>query len=140
MKALLPLLLTVAAARAQYSIEWSTADAGGGASSGGNFSLEGTIAQAEAAPTAAGGSFEMKSGYWVIGIIAMPGPLLSAPESPGGGNQLRLYWLLPQPPGTILEQSDDMVNWTAIRQADVEVEHLVPSAQQRGFFRLRTPE
>lgn len=140
MKAFLLLLLTVAAAQAQYSIPWSTTDAGGGTSSGGDFSLHGTIGQTEAARTVAGGTFEMRSGYWVIGIIAMPGPLLSESETIGGGNQLRLYWFPPQPPGTVLEQSDDMVNWTAIRQADVEVEHLVPSAQQRGFFRLRTPE
>ena len=126
-----------------YSIPWSTSDGGGGSSSGGTFSMEGTIGQADAHSAAVGGTFAITSGYWVIGIIAVPGPLFSGFELPHEGvgeTLLHLYWFHPQPPGTVLEQSFDLETWTTVREADLEVEHLVPSTQQRGFFRLRTPE
>ncbi len=52
-------------ARAQFAIPWSTIDAGGGASAGGVFSLQGTIGQPDAGPAMAGGAFTLTGGFWV---------------------------------------------------------------------------
>lgn len=66
---LIPLLLASAPALAQPSIPWSTIDGGGGTSSGGSFTLQGTIGQPDAG-TMAGGSFSISGGFWSQGVNA----------------------------------------------------------------------
>ncbi len=51
----------------QYSIDWSTVDGGGGTSTGGVYTVSGTIGQPDAG-TMSGGSFTLQGGFW--GIIA----------------------------------------------------------------------
>lgn len=48
-----------------YSIPWSTIDGGGVLnSSGGGFTLSGTIGQPDAGATMSGGSFSLTGGFW----------------------------------------------------------------------------
>ncbi len=51
-------------AHAQLSTSWFTIDGGGGTSSGGAFSLSGTIGQHDAG-ILAGGTFTLTAGFWV---------------------------------------------------------------------------
>jgi hypothetical protein len=60
----LVLLTCVQQASAQLSITWSTIDGGGGTSTGGVFSLSGTIGQHDAGPAMAGGTFTLTGGFW----------------------------------------------------------------------------
>jgi hypothetical protein len=46
-----------------FDLSWNTLDGGGGTSTGGTFSLSGTIGQAEAG-TILAGSFDLCGGYW----------------------------------------------------------------------------
>ncbi len=46
-----------------FSIGWWTADAGGGNSSGGPYTLRGTAGQPDSG-RASGGNFALKSGFW----------------------------------------------------------------------------
>lgn len=65
-------LLTVSAARAQMTIDWSTIDGGGAMNStGGTFTLSGTIGQPDAAsnPTLTGGTFELTGGFWPVSNV-----------------------------------------------------------------------
>jgi hypothetical protein len=56
-----------------YSIDWSTIDGGGGTSTGGLFSVTGTIGQPDAG-TMSGGNFTLQGGFWsVIAAIQTPG-------------------------------------------------------------------
>jgi len=69
-------LLATAAMIGSASIAWSqsaggpyevtkhTIDNGGQRSEGGDFTLTGTIGQADAAPAATGGNFSLQSGFW----------------------------------------------------------------------------
>ena len=50
-------------AQAQYSIDWSTIDGGGGTSTGGVYTVSGTIGQPDAG-TASGGVFTVRGGFW----------------------------------------------------------------------------
>src|SRR5207253_2058998 len=51
-------------AKAQsYSIDWFTIDGGGGTSSGGIYSISGTIGQPDAG-TLSGGSYTLEGGFW----------------------------------------------------------------------------
>jgi hypothetical protein len=60
---LIPCALLPTAAHAQFQIDWYTIDGGGGTSSGGAFSLTGTIGQPDAG-TANGGTFQCLGGFW----------------------------------------------------------------------------
>jgi hypothetical protein len=64
-------ILTLAMARAAaadtsgpgYEITWYTVDGGGGASSGGDYALDGTIGQADAG-SLNGGAYVLAGGFW----------------------------------------------------------------------------
>ena len=51
---------------AQYSIDWSTIDGGGGTSTGGVYSVTGTIGQPDAGPAMAGGNYSLVGGFWSL--------------------------------------------------------------------------
>ena len=46
------------------TIPWHTIDGGGGLSSGGSFSIAGTIGQPDAGQAMHGGSFSIRAGFW----------------------------------------------------------------------------
>ena len=56
-----------------FDLSWYTMDGGGGASSGGDFELVGTIGQHDASTAMTGGDFELTGGFW-------PGVAVSEPE------------------------------------------------------------
>lgn len=61
-------LLSAVPTSADYSITWYTIDGGGGRSSGGPYTLTGTIGQPDAAYSA-GGGYEMLGGFWPGGPL-----------------------------------------------------------------------
>ena len=64
----------------QYSIDWFTIDGGGGTSTGGVYSVSGTIGQPDANATPmTGGNFSLTGGFWsLLSVVLTPGaPLLS---------------------------------------------------------------
>ncbi len=60
--------LAESSANGQYELSWYTIDGGGGRSSGGDFTLTGTIGQPDAAYSA-GGSYELLGGFWPGGPL-----------------------------------------------------------------------
>ena len=62
-----------------YDLTWSTVDGGGAMfSTGGTYSLGGTIGQpdAQGAPLMAGGSFELTGGFWAVSQVCFcPGDM-----------------------------------------------------------------
>ncbi len=60
---IMALFFTTATAFGDYEIRWSTIDAGGGTSSGGPYTLRGTIGQPDAADPA-GEQYELSGGFW----------------------------------------------------------------------------
>src|SRR2546421_2805405 len=69
---------SVSCLRAQsYSIDWFTIDGGGGTSTGGVYSVSGTIGQPDAGHMS-GGNFSLDGGFWgIIAAVQLPGsPLL----------------------------------------------------------------
>ena len=62
-----------------YEITKSTIDGGGGRSSGGVFTLTGTMAQGDASlQTASGGVFQLTGGFWDNGVTVLSGDGLFA--------------------------------------------------------------
>jgi hypothetical protein len=57
----------------QYSIDWSTMDGGGGTSTGGLYSVTGTIGQPDAG-TMSGGNYTLQGGFWSLAAaVQTPG-------------------------------------------------------------------
>ena len=90
--ALCVLWLATACGLAQnYSIDWSTVDGGGGTSTGGVYSVSGTIGQPDAAAMS-GGTYTLHGGFWgLIAAIQPPGaPLLTITHT--ATNTVILSW------------------------------------------------
>ena len=66
--------LLAASAHADPAINWWTIDAGGGSSTGGSFTLSGTIGQFDASTPVTGGSFRLVGGFWGDGgaFVSIP--------------------------------------------------------------------
>jgi hypothetical protein len=62
------LLFIITTVSAQYELSWYTIDSGGGQSSGGSYTLTGTIGQPDAA-WSSGGNYELLGGFWPGGPI-----------------------------------------------------------------------
>ena len=67
---------------AQYSIDWTSLDGGGGVRTGGVYAVSGTIGQPDAG-TLTGGHFALAGGFWaIVAAIQTPGaPMLSITRS-----------------------------------------------------------
>ncbi len=131
-------LFTTFAPAQSFNLDWSTIDGGGGASSGGSFSLNGTIGQPDAGAMS-GGGFAISGGFW-NGVASGPEslPRLSIRLA---GNDVVLNWPNPST-GYQLEQTSatgwlDVVQPPTVSGGDKEV--TLPINAAHRFFRLRKP-
>ncbi len=70
----LGLLLPLLASAQNYSIGWYKIAGGGGTSTGGNYSLSGTIGQPDAGNAMTGGSYSLTGGFWsIIAVVQTSG-------------------------------------------------------------------
>src|SRR4051812_29806313 len=88
-----------------YSIDWYTIDGGGGTSSGGPYTLSGTIGQPDAG-VHTGGPYTLLGGFWGAFAVQQVGtPTLYI--RPAGPGQVTISW---DPPtaGFVLQESGDL--------------------------------
>jgi len=67
------ILMQSAMALGQYDLTWNTVDGGGGRSTGGSFTLDGTIGQHDAGPGSGpmmGGQFSLVGGFWPSAVTS----------------------------------------------------------------------
>jgi len=124
-----------------YSIDWFTVDAGGGTSSGGTFSVNGTIGQPDAG-IMNGGQFSSTGGFWsLISIVQTPAaPLLSLQLL---NNAVRVYWPA-SAGGFVLDESPTPSGgWSQVTIPYVtnalEISITVTNPPGNKFYRLRKP-
>lgn len=97
-----------------YSIPWSTIDGGGGTSTGGVYSVSGTIGQPDASSTPmTNGQYSLTGGFWALptAVQITGAPTLSiVPATPGNAT---ISWT-PNTPGFVLQQTSVLLpsNWT----------------------------
>jgi hypothetical protein len=135
------LLLSIAiTSQAQpFSIDWYTMDGGGGTSTGGAFSLSGTIGQPDAGRLS-GGDFSLEGGFWA-GATALqtPGsPFLHVSNSVSG---VVVYWERPAT-GFVLDETASLApsSWSQspwpYQTNSTHIFITVPPAGHK-FYRLR---
>jgi len=74
-----------------YTIDWYKIAGGGGTSTGGTYSVSGTIGQPDASGAMTGGNYSVTGGFWaLIQVVQTPGaPTLYISHS---GNTVTVYW------------------------------------------------
>ncbi len=135
------ILSLAGAAEPQFTINWFTIDGGGGTSTGGPFSVSGTIGQPDASPLA-GGPFKIEGGFWGgITVLQTPGaPVLKI--KPIAGGLAVISWPV-SATGFTLEETATIVqpnSWSATPQpiVDTATEHTVTvPATGNKCFRLK---
>ena len=87
----LGLFLATSALAQSYSIDWYKIAGGGGTSTGGVYSVSGTIGQHDAGGPMTGGNYSLTGGFWaLISVVQTPGaPALYINHS---GNTVTVYW------------------------------------------------
>lgn len=136
----LSLIVAAATALAQsYSIDWFTIDGGGGTSTGGVYSISGTIGQPDAG-VASGGNYSLIGGFWgaVIPVQSPGAPTLFITPT---GTNVTISWL-PNTTGFVLQQVNALtpvpVGWA---NAPVGYTNgvIIPATPQTRYFRLIKP-
>jgi len=131
------LLAPLCAAAQSYSIDWFTIDGGGGTSSGGNYTLTGSMGQPDAGRLA-GGNYRLEGGFW---------PGLIVPSTTGAptlfirvsGATITISWA-PASPGFSLEHSSTLRpgSWGAAPSGEANPA-TIPLGAGPIFYRLRKP-
>ncbi len=142
---LLALLFVATPSRAQsYSIDWSSLGGGGGTSTGGAYSVSGSVGQADAGALS-GGGFTLVGGFWSLAAtVPIPGgPTVSVS---GQGGVLKIAWLKPADRWVLestLALSGPSLKWTAVPQPyqdDGTNLYILLNAPSGGaFYRLHKP-
>src|SRR5689334_3208390 len=96
------LALTGGAFAQSYSIDWFTIDGGGGTSTGGVYSVSGTIGQPDAGALA-GGSYSIAGGFWggIVAVQTAGAPSLYITNLLDG--TAKISWA-PSTPGFVVQQ------------------------------------
>jgi hypothetical protein len=106
-------LLALSASAQSYSINWYKIAGGGGTSTGGTYTVNGTIGQPDASGALTGGNYSLTGGFWAT---------LSAVQTPGAptlyislsGKTVTVYWQ--DVSGWTLQQNNNLTtpaNWNA---------------------------
>ena len=130
-------------ARAQYSIDWYKVSGGGGTSTGGVYTVSGTIGQHDAGGPMAGGNYSLTGGFWALYAVQTPGaPQLSILLT--ATNTAMVYWPSPST-GFELLQNNSVTDttWVTPPQPVTDngtIKYIIvnPPAGQH-YYRLRNP-
>ncbi len=138
-------LLAVAPLHAQtnFSINWYSIDGGGGVSTGGTFTVTGTVGQPDAGKMS-GGAYTLDGGFWgIFALVQTPGaPTLRIANTLT--NSVLVLWPSPST-GWRLQQNTNIgtTNWTDVAQIpsdDGNTKSVAVSPPSgRRFYRLITP-
>ena len=132
-------------ASARYTVDWHSVSGGGGTSTGGVYSVSGTIGQVDAGTNAtSGGSYSVTGGFWsLLATVQTPGAptlrirLIST-------NAAAVYWQWPST-GFNLQQNSSLntTNWTSISETVTNdgTNNLILVSPPTGnrFYRLYRP-
>lgn len=137
----LALAMAVLTLRGQdYSVDWFTVDGGGGTSTGGVYSVTGTIGQPDAGHLS-GGDYSLDGGFWgLIAAVQTPGaPYLSVAVTPT--NTVLISWSYPSI-GFSLQQNGvlNTTNWVSVTNVPVQAgdqwQLIVQPSPGNRFYRL----
>jgi hypothetical protein len=120
-----------------YSVDWYKVSGGGGTSTGGVYSVSGTIGQHDAGGPMTGGTFSVTGGFWALYAVQTPGaPDLTITYS--GGTTAVVSWPI-SVTGWTLQTNNDLTigTWGNYLGPIVNNSATVTSKVGNLFFRLK---
>lgn len=136
---LAPALVAVAAL-AQYRIDWSTTDGGGGVSTGGAFRVSGTIGQPDAGGPMTNGPFSLTGGFWALPVAVQDtnAPVLRIVR--GAPGAAVISWTPTNSPGWRLQETLSLTPaaWSDTPGGTANP-LVVPATLPTKFYRLHKP-
>jgi hypothetical protein len=136
------LLLPAIGLAQTYFIDWYKVSGGGGTSTGGIYSVSGTIGQHDAGGPLTNNSYFVSGGFWSLYAVQAPGaPALSIKLT---NHMAMVYWPSPSP-GFALQGNTNLAttNWTTPPQTITDTGTikyiLVNPPAGNYFYRLRYP-
>jgi hypothetical protein len=143
--AIAALLLPAAASAQSYSIDWYKISGGGGMNStGGVYSVSGTIGQHDAGGPMTGGNYSVTGGFWALYAVQTPGaPLLSIVRTTT--NTVAVFWPSPSTGWTLQQNTNGIatVNWSnapgTIQDDGTTKTLIVNPPTGNRFYRLKSP-
>ena len=137
------LLLSTDAMAQSYSIDWYKVSGGGGTSTGGVYSVSGTIGQHDAGGSLTGGNYSLTGGFWALYAVQTPGaPVLSIKLTTT--NTAQVYWPSPST-GFNLQVNTNLAttNWVTPAESVTDngtIKYIIvnPPTGNR-FYRLKNP-
>jgi hypothetical protein len=122
-----------------YSIDWFTVNGGGGTSTGGVYSLSGTIGQPDAGGPMTNGSFSLTGGFWVLptAVQAAGAPTLKIVAA--ASNQATISWT-PSTTNYVLQENFSLATTNWINSVSGATNPItVPATGPAKFYRLFRP-
>jgi hypothetical protein len=118
-----------------FGMDWFTIDGGGGTSTGGSYSLSGTIGQPDAG-TSSDANFSLRGGFWP-GIIVPAAGEVPTLVIQGLADSVIISWS-PATAGFELEATMDLseATWTAAGAGNPVT---IPRTGSTRFYRLKKP-
>jgi len=102
----LALVLPVMGFAQTYTVDWYKIAGGGGTSTGGTYTVTGTIGQPDASGAMTGGNYSVTGGFWsLINVVQTPG-LPNLIIVPNGPNSVKILW--PNTGGYTLQQNGNL--------------------------------
>ena len=139
---ILPAVVCLRAAGQGYSIDWSTIDDGGGTSTGGVYSVSGTIGQPDAGGVMSSGNFSLTGGFWSLYALQTSGaPLLRIFLT---NNTAVVAWPAPST-GFTLQVNTNLAttNWVVaggtVNVVGSENQVVVSPPSGNRYYRLKSP-
>lgn len=134
-------VVAVNSAQAQYSISWYKIAGGGGTSTNGQYTVNGTIGQHDAGGPSTGGNYSLTGGFWslISAVQTIGAPTLIVTHS---GNNVTVSWPSPST-GFVLQQNPDLktANWVTsgytISDDGTNKSVTITSPTGNLFFRLQ---
>ena len=131
-------------AQTNYAIDWFTIDGGGGTSTGGVYSVTGTIGQPDAGKMS-GGNYTIEGGFWgLLAAVQTPGaPSLSILRT--STNTVAVAWPSPSTDWILQQNTNSVssVNWSnvteTIQDDGTHWTLIVNPPTGNRFYRLHKP-
>ena len=136
--------LCICGSAQNYSIDWFTIDGGGGTSTGGVYSVSGTIGQPDAGKMS-GGNYTIEGGFWgLIVAVQTPGaPLLTIAST--ATNTVAISWPSPSTGFNLQVNTNGLgtVNWSNVSATPTDdgttKTVIVNPPVGNRFYRLKYP-
>jgi hypothetical protein len=133
----LALLLVQRAGAQSYAIDWHKVAGGGGTSTGGVYSVSGTIGQHDAGGPMTNGQYSVSGGFWALpGAVQVTGaPTLTI--VPAAAGQVTISWT-PATAGFVLQETWSLspADWTN-SPSGASNPVVVPAVPPAKFYRLK---